>query len=187
MENLLKFFDELSLEEHLYWRVRCDRPPDPPVGYNQQSGLLGEKSLSSSTSFLEIRWQRGKKPFSWSFRTSPQGEWQASSTTLLESRLPTLGVSLDSLRDELVHQIRNQLVHAQMVLEAGDKLLSEQARGQVPFTKTSVLEADLVASAAADSREPRNSRSTLAQGGGKGSQKLSLVFSRNQLGTNRSM
>lgn len=133
MENLFKFYDELSLEDHLYWRIRCEKKAPEAVSKNQtpdESLQHPQDSwLHSQDTFVEVRWQRGKKPFSWAFRTNPQGEWQASSTTLLEGSLGSLGISAAEFKKELIQQILVQIVHAQMVVEVGEKLLGDKIVG----------------------------------------------------------
>ena len=133
MENLFKFYDELSLEDHVYFRIRSEKRTDETMSsqttpdelpHLHQSILQDQKDI-----FVEVRWQRGKKPFSWAYRTNPQGDWQPSSTMLLEGALRSLGISSTVLKRELIQQILVQIVHAQMVVEVGEKLLGDKVIG----------------------------------------------------------
>lgn len=123
MENFFKFFDDLSVDETQYWRLKAPAPLLEKSTTGQSVDDLGWEAAAHT---VEVLWQRRRDPFPWSYRVLGTSEWIMTNTALLEKQLLNFGVSKEQILAELTSNIMTQVVHAQMVLEAGEKLLGKQ-------------------------------------------------------------
>ncbi len=123
MENFFKFFDDLSVDETQYWRLKVTHPPLEKSTTGQS---MDDFRAECSVNTIEVLWQRRRHPFPWGYRALGASEWILTSTSQLEKQLLSLGISKEQILVELSSNIMTQVVHAQMVLDAGEKLLGKQ-------------------------------------------------------------